>query len=123
MIAPSRRLYGGGGASVRGYGFQGVGPRDGAGNPTGGASLVEFSAEARIETPLMGGAVEVVPFIDAGSVSRSSAPDFDEIRWGAGIGIRYKTTFGPIRVDVATPLNPTAFDSPVVVYVSLGQAF
>ena len=122
-IAPSRRLYAGGGASVRGYGFQGVGPRDEAGNPTGGASLVEFALEARIPTPLFGGAIEVVPFIDGGSVARGSTPDFDEIRFGAGIGIRYKTTFGPIRVDVATPLNPTQFDSPVVVYVSLGQAF
>ncbi|MEQ5787311.1 BamA/TamA family outer membrane protein [Erythrobacter sp. NFXS35] len=122
-IAPSRRLYSGGGGSVRGYGFQGVGPRDIAGNPTGGASLVEFSLEARIETPLFDGAVEVVPFIDAGSVNRGSTPDFDEIRYGAGIGIRYKTGFGPIRVDVATPLNPGPFDSPVVVYVSLGQAF
>ncbi|WP_245806088.1 autotransporter assembly complex protein TamA [Erythrobacter donghaensis] len=122
-IAPSRRLYGGGGASVRGYGFQGVGPRDAVGNPTGGASLVEFALEARVETPLFDGALEVVPFIDAGSVSRGSTPDFDEIRWGAGIGIRYKTTFGPIRVDVATPINPGQFDSPVVVYVSLGQAF
>jgi translocation and assembly module TamA len=122
-IAPSRRLYGGGGASVRGYGFQGVGPRDTLGNPTGGASLVEFSAEARIPTPLLGGAIEVVPFIDGGSVARGSTPDFDEIRFGAGVGVRYKTTFGPIRVDVAAPLNPTEFDSPVVVYVSLGQAF
>jgi translocation and assembly module TamA len=122
-IAPSRRLYAGGGASVRGYGFQGVGPRDEAGNPTGGASLVEFALEARIPTPLFGGAIEVVPFLDGGSVARGSTPDFDEIRFGAGIGIRYKTTFGPIRVDVATPLNPTQFDSPVVVYVSLGQAF
>jgi translocation and assembly module TamA len=122
-IAPSRRLYSGGGASVRGYGFQGVGPRDTVGNPVGGASLVEFALEARIETPLFDGAVEVVPFIDAGSVGRGSTPDFADIRFGAGIGIRYKTTFGPIRVDVAAPLNPTAFDSPVVVYVSLGQAF
>ena len=122
-IAPSRRLYGGGGASVRGYGFQGVGPRDALGNPTGGASLVEFSLEARIPTPLLGGAIEVVPFVDGGSVARGSTPDFDEIRFGAGIGIRYKTTFGPIRVDVAAPLNQTEFDSPVVVYVSLGQAF
>ncbi|WP_017664288.1 autotransporter assembly complex protein TamA [Porphyrobacter sp. AAP82] len=122
-IAPSRRLYGGGGASVRGYGFQGVGPRDALGNPTGGTSLVEFSLEARVPTPLLGGAIEVVPFIDGGSVARGSTPDFDEIRFGAGVGIRYKTTFGPIRVDVAAPLNPTAFDSPVVVYVSLGQAF
>ena len=122
-VAPSRRLYGGGGASVRGYGFQGVGPRDDVGNPTGGASLVEFAAEARIPTPLFGGAIEVVPFIDAGSVSRGSTPTLGDIRWGAGVGIRYKTTFGPIRVDVAAPLNPTEFDSPVVVYVSLGQAF
>ncbi|KPF61951.1 hypothetical protein IP79_13835 [Porphyrobacter sp. AAP60] len=122
-IAPSRRLYGGGGGSVRGYGFQGVGPRDDDGNPTGGASLLEFALEARIPTPLFDGALQVVPFVDAGSVSRGSTPDFDEIRFGAGIGIRYKTTFGPIRVDVATPINPNEFDSPVVVYVSLGQAF
>jgi translocation and assembly module TamA len=122
-IAPSRRLYGGGGASVRGYGFQGVGPRDDVGNPTGGASLVEFAAEARIPTPMFGGAIEVAPFIDAGSVSRGSTPTLGDIRWGAGVGIRYMTTFGPIRVDVAAPLNPTEFDSPVVVYVSLGQAF
>ncbi|MFN4241343.1 MAG: BamA/TamA family outer membrane protein [Erythrobacter cryptus] len=122
-IAPSRRLYAGGGGSVRGYGFQGVGPRDPLGNPIGGASLVEAAAEARIDTPLFGGALEVVPFIDAGTVARGATPDFGEIRAGAGIGIRYKTSFGPVRVDVATPLNPTRFDSPVVVYVSLGQAF
>lgn len=122
-IAPSRRLYAGGGASVRGYGFQGVGPRDADGNPTGGASLVEFSLEARVPTPLFSGAVELVPFIDAGSVSRGSTPSFGDIRFGAGIGLRYKTTFGPIRVDVATPINPLPGDSPVVVYVSLGQAF
>lgn len=122
-IAPSRRIYSGGGASVRGYGFQGVGPRDAVGNPIGGASLIEFALEARIDTPLFDGALELVPFVDAGSVARGSAPDFGDIRIGAGVGIRYKTTFGPIRVDVATPINPTPFDSPVVVYVSLGQAF
>lgn len=122
-IAPSRRLYSGGGGSVRGYGFQGVGPRNDRGEAVGGASLVEFSLEARIETPLMGGAIEVVPFVDVGTVGLGSVPDFGFIQAGAGVGIRYKTSFGPIRVDVATPLNPTQFDSPVVVYVSLGQAF
>lgn len=122
-IAPSRRLYAGGGGSVRGYGFQGVGPRTEDGLATGGTSLLEFSLEARIETPLFDGAVEVVPFVDAGTVGRGSTPDFDNIRFGAGIGLRYKTSFGPIRVDVATPINPSEFDSPVVVYVSLGQAF
>ncbi len=123
MIAPSRRLYGGGGGSVRGYGFQGVGPRNDRGEATGGASLVEFSLEARIKTPLFDGAVEVVPFFDAGTVGLGSTPDFGFIRYGAGIGLRYKTSFGPIRIDVATPLNPGPFDSPVVVYVGLGQAF
>jgi translocation and assembly module TamA len=122
-IAPSRRLYSGGGGSVRGYGFQGVGPRNDRGEAVGGGSLVEFSLEARIETGLLGGAIEVVPFIDAGTVALGSTPDFRFVQWGAGVGIRYKTSFGPIRVDVAAPINPTQFDSPVVVYVGLGQAF
>ena len=122
-IAPSRRLYAGGGGSVRGYGFQGVGPRNDRGEPTGGASLLEFSLEARIKTPLMGGAIELVPFFDAGTVGLDSTPDFDFVSYGAGIGLRYKTSFGPIRIDVAAPLNPSEFDSSVVVYVGLGQAF
>lgn len=122
-VAPSRRLYSGGGGSVRGYGFQAIGPTDSLGNPIGGASLVEGAVEARIQTGLLDGTVEVVPFIDAGSVSVSSSPDFGLIKFGAGLGVRYKTSFGPIRVDVGVPLNPGEFDAPVVVYVSLGQAF
>jgi translocation and assembly module TamA len=108
---------------VRGYAFQAIGPRDEFGNPIGGRSLVELSAEARIQTGFLDGAIEVVPFIDAGTVSTGTTPDFGVIRVGAGIGIRYKTSFGPIRVDVGVPLNPDEFDSPVAVYVSLGQAF
>lgn len=122
-VAPSRRLYGGGGASVRGYGFQGVGPRDEFGEATGGASLLEASVEARINTGLMGGAVQVVPFFDIGSVSTRSVPNFDFIRYAAGLGVRYKTSFGPIRVDVGVPLNRSEFDAPVVVFVGIGQAF
>ncbi len=122
-IAPSRRLYAGGGGSVRGYGFQAIGPRDIFEEPTGGSSLIELAVEARIQTGFLDGAVEIVPFIDAGSVASGSAPDFEQIQFGAGVGVRYKTTFGPIRVDVGVPLNPTEFDAPVVVYVSLGQAF
>jgi translocation and assembly module TamA len=122
-VAPSRRLYSGGGGSVRGYGFQAIGPTDDFGNPIGGASLVEGAIEARIQTGFLDGAIEVVPFIDAGSVSVGSSPDFGLIKFGAGVGVRYKTSFGPIRVDVGVPLNPGEFDAPVVVYVSLGQAF
>ncbi len=122
-IAPSRRLYAGGGSSVRGYGFQQIGPRDQAGEPSGGRSAVEISLEARIQTGFFDGALSVVPFIDAGSVGDRATPDFDEIRYGAGIGIRYDSGFGPIRVDVGVPLNPGPNDNPVAVYVSLGQAF
>lgn len=122
-IAPSRRLYSGGGGSVRGFGFQAIGPRNIFDEPEGGRSLLEAAVEARIPTNLFDGAIEVVPFFDLGSISSDPVPSFDVVRAGAGIGVRYKTSFGPIRVDVGVPLNPTASDAPVVVYVSLGQAF
>jgi translocation and assembly module TamA len=122
-IAPSRRLYAGGGGSVRGYGYQAIGPRDDLGDPSGGRSLTEISVEARIDTPLFGGALQVVPFVDAGAVDTDPYPDLQDIKIGAGIGLRYKTGFGPIRVDVGVPLTPGPGDPPVGVYVALGQAF
>lgn len=122
-IAPSRRYYAGGGGSVRGYGFRQIGPRDTLGDPSGGRSVVEGAIEARIRTGLFDGAVSVVPFLDAGSVSQDVIPDFEEIKLGVGVGLRYYTGFGPLRVDVGVPLNPGPNDSPVAVYVSLGQAF
>ncbi|WP_370183226.1 BamA/TamA family outer membrane protein [Alteriqipengyuania sp.] len=122
-IAPSRRFFAGGGGSVRGYGYRAIGPRNADGDPIGGRSLVEVSAEARIPTPLFDGAVQVVPFVDAGSVGVEEYPDFSDIRVGAGVGVRYLTGFGPLRLDVAFPINPRPTDSFVAVYVSLGQAF
>ena len=122
-IAPSRRYYAGGGGSVRGYGFREIGPRDANGEPSGGRSVLEVAAEARIRTGLLDGAVSVVPFVDAGTVGTGLTPDFDEFRIGVGVGVRYHTGFGPIRFDVGVPLNPGPDDNPVAVYVSLGQAF
>lgn len=122
-IAPSRRFYAGGGGSVRGYGYQAIGPRNGLGDPNGGRSLLELSAEARIRTGMLDNSLSLVPFVDAGSVTRGSTPDFSDIRVGVGLGLRYQTNFGPIRLDVATPLNPGPDDAPVAVYVALGQSF
>ncbi|WP_239804431.1 autotransporter assembly complex protein TamA [Croceicoccus hydrothermalis] len=122
-IAPSRRLYAGGGGSVRGYGYQQIGPKDTIGDPTGGRSLTEFALEARVRTGLFDGALSVVPFIDAGAVDTTTTPRFSDLQFGAGVGIRYHTNFGPLRVDLATPINPRPGDGPVAVYVSLGQAF
>jgi translocation and assembly module TamA len=122
-IAPSRRFYAGGGGSVRGYGYQEIGPRNSLDQLSGGRSLYEFSIEARVKTGLFDGNLSVVPFLDAGGVDESIFPSFSDIRYGAGIGLRYKTGFGPLRVDVATPLNPRPGDSRIAVYVALGQAF
>ena len=122
-IAPSRRLYAGGGGSVRGYAYRGIGPHNEQGDPTGGRSLTELSVEARVRTGLLGGNLSVVPFIDAGTVGEFTTPGFRQIKLGAGIGARYHTTFGPLRIDIATPLNPGPDDPKVGVYVGLGQSF
>ena len=122
-IAPNRRFYAGGGGSVRGFDFQGVGPRDADGSPTGGNSLTEAAAEVRYRFKAFGNDLGVVAFLDAGEVSPRSTPAFDDLRYGAGIGVRYFTSFGPVRIDVATPINRRAGDPRVAFYVSIGQAF
>ena len=122
-IAPSRRLYAGGGGSVRGYSYRAIGPQNNQGDPTGGRSLTELSLEARITTGFLDGALQVVPFVDAGTVGAASTPGFNQIKIGAGVGVRYLTGFGPVRVDVGVPLNPGPNDAKFGVYVGLGQAF
>ncbi len=118
-IAPSRRFYSGGGGSVRGYGYQRLGPRDFEGDPIGGRGLAEFSAEARVRFGNFG----IVPFLDGGTLSNTITPDLKGWQFGAGLGLRYYSGFGPIRIDVGTPLNPREGDSRIAVAVSLGQAF
>lgn len=121
-IAPTRRFYAGGGGSVRGYGYQAIGPRDLNNTPEGGRSLGELSLEARFRFGSLN-QFGIVPFIDAGTISSEPWPTIKEMRVGAGLGLRYYSNFGPIRLDVGTPLNPQPGDSRIGVYVSLGQAF
>jgi translocation and assembly module TamA len=108
---------------VRGYGYQQLGPRDADGNPVGGRSLAEFSLEARVRLKAFGGNFGIVPFLDGGTLTNNSFPDATNWQFGAGIGLRYYSSFGPIRVDIGTPLNPRSGDSRIAVAVSLGQAF
>jgi translocation and assembly module TamA len=122
-IAPSRRFYSGGGGSVRGYGYQQIGPRDADGDPIGGRGLAEFGLEARIRLKAFGGNFGIVPFLDGGTLANDIVPKGRNWQFGAGIGARYYSSFGPIRVDVGTPLNPRSGDAPIAVVVSLGQAF
>ena len=118
-IAPSRRLYSGGGGSVRGFGYQELGPKDPSGEPIGGRSVVESSVEARYRFGNYG----VVAFVDGGQVSTGSMPTVAGYRLGAGVGARLYTNFGPLRFDIATPIHREAGESRVAVYVSIGQAF
>jgi translocation and assembly module TamA len=122
-IAPSRRFYSGGGGSVRGYGYQQLGPKDQDGDPIGGRGLAEFGLEARVRLKQLGGNFGIVPFFDGGSLATGISPALDKWRYAAGMGLRYYSSFGPIRIDLGVPLNRQKGDGPFAVTVSLGQAF
>jgi translocation and assembly module TamA len=115
------RFYAGGGGSIRGYPYQEVGPLE-RGEPKGGRSLVEVSAEFRFKVTQK---IGLVAFLDGGNAFTSSVPDpGDPLRWGVGGGIRYFTAVGPLRLDVGTPLDRRqGIDDPYQIYISLGQAF
>lgn len=120
-LPADRLLYAGGGGSVRGYEFRSISPRDEDGDLTGGRSLVESSIELRYRFLENYG---LVPFFDAGTVTEDVYPSFDEtVRYAAGLGLRYYSPIGPIRADIAVPLNPRRRDDPVAFYISIGQAF
>ena len=114
------RFYAGGTDSVRGYERRHVGPRV-DGDPIGGRSLVEASIELRHPiTETIGGAV----FVDAGQVSvRSFDLPFDDLDFGVGFGVSYKTPVGPLRLDLGFPLERPRGDPGWQVHVSLGQSF
>ena len=117
----NKRVYAGGGSSVRGYDYQAVGPLDPTGVPTGGRSAVEAAIETRARILKR---VEIAAFADAGAVNSESFPDFTgDYLVGAGIGVRYLSTIGPIRLDIATPLEKRPTDRAFQFYISLGQPF
>ncbi|MBX3482315.1 MAG: outer membrane protein assembly factor [Phenylobacterium sp.] len=119
-IPASQRFYAGGGGSVRGFPYQGVGPRLADNTPRGGVFLFESSLEVRRDLTQRWG---VALFVDAGAVGSSAAVDFGDAAVGAGVGIRYNLGFAPIRVDVATPVARRRGQAPFQVYLSIGQSF
>jgi len=120
-LPANRRFYAGGGSSIRGYKLQSVGPVAIDGRPAGGQSLVEISTELRYRfSDVLGG----VFFIDGGNVFEDSTPDISEkLSWATGVGVRYYTAVGPIRVDLAFPLDKRETDDKFQLYISVGQAF
>ncbi|SDB36474.1 autotransporter assembly complex protein TamA [Bauldia litoralis] len=119
-VAASRRLYAGGAGSVRGYGYENIGPRNKDGDPVGGRSNFAVSGEVRYR---ISDSFGVVAFVDAGNAYRDIVPDVTNLKVGVGGGIRYLTPVGPLRVDLAVPLDPRRDDPSIALYVGLGQAF
>ena len=121
-IPADKRLYAGGGGSIRGYGYQLLGPRDDNGDPTGGRMLTEFSTELRYKFTQNLGAVT---FLEAGRVSQSQdvTQQNGDYKWATGAGVRYHTPIGPLRFDIALPLNKDRGDDAFQFYISIGQAF
>jgi len=119
-IPANERYYAGGGSSLRGYKYRTVSPLDGR-DPIGGRSVLEGSFEVRRSITE---SIGIVTFLDAGAAFDSEYPDFGEsVRYGAGLGLRYFSPIGPIRFDVAVPINKRSIDSTYELYLSIGQAF
>ena len=122
---PDQLFFTGGGGSIRGYAYRSIGVEmelpDGETETVGGKGLVEGSLEARAR---LWGNFGGVAFVDAGIVTaNTNFGGADDLRYGVGIGLRYYTGFGPLRFDLATPIDPRREDSTVAVYIGIGQAF
>lgn len=121
-VAPADYLfYSGGGGTVRGQSYQALGVDLGGGNIVGGRSFVAVSAEARINIT---DSIGVVGFFDGGYVGAEEFYDGSgEWHSGAGLGVRYNTGIGPIRLDIAVPTSGPDTDENFQVYIGIGQSF
>jgi translocation and assembly module TamA len=119
-LPPDQRFYGGGSATVRGYVYQSIGPTFPDGSPAGGTTVAAATAEFRQRFGRNFGAAV---FVDSGQVTATRLPFNGTWRVGVGVGLRYYTAIGPIRLDVAKPVGAPAGAAPFQVYIGLGQAF
>ncbi|MBY4677301.1 autotransporter assembly complex protein TamA [Marinobacterium arenosum] len=98
-VPATLRFFAGGDASVRGYDYQSLGPVSAAGDVIGGQHLLVGSLEADYR---LAGAWSVAAFVDQGNAFN----DLDVgLKTGVGFGVRWHSPVGPVRVDLATPLD------------------
>ena len=128
-LPPDQRFYGGGSGTIRGYQYQAVGPQFKAdGNPAGGTEIAAGTLELRQR---FGTNFGVAVFADGGQVtihggqlSAALKQPGAKFQVGVGVGLRYYTAIGPIRLDIAAPTRYYGTDEPSFeVYIGLGQAF
>ncbi|WP_423066511.1 autotransporter assembly complex protein TamA [Devosia sp. CN2-171] len=117
---PDRLFFAGGGGSVRGYAYKSIGVDQPDDTVSGGRYLIEGSLEARYRVT---NDIGVVAFVDGGYVAADTFPGLEQLRLGVGAGVRYYTGLGPLRLDVAIPLNKRKGDADYGIYVGIGQAF
>ncbi|MEP4980831.1 BamA/TamA family outer membrane protein [Ascidiaceihabitans sp.] len=115
-------FYSGGGGTVRGHDFQSLGVDIGGGNTVGGRSFLGLSGEIRVKT---GDKLSIVGFYDAGYIGSEEFPDASSGDWqtGAGLGIRYDTGIGPVRLDVGVPVSGPDTSGGAALYIGIGQSF
>ena len=118
-VPPSMLFFSGGGGTVRGQPYQSLAVELPNGDRIGGRSFLGLSAEARVGVTE---SIGIVLFADAGFVGPDSWPENGAWQSGAGIGLRYKTGIGPIRVDIAGPVSGDTGDG-MQFYIGIGQAF
>ena len=119
-VPADRLFFAGGGGTVRGYAYQSLSPRNLDGDYIGGEALFDTSFELRWRKSKRLG---YAAFVDAGAAAGDFGEVFGDLRSAFGLGVRYYPGFGPIRFDIATPIDPREGDDPVQVYISIGQAF
>lgn len=113
-------FYSGGAGTVRGQGYQSLGVDLAPGVTVGGRAFAGVSAELR---SMVTEDIQAVAFADAGFVGEEAlGSGTGEWHGGAGLGARYFTAVGPIRVDLATPVDDDAFQA-FEIYIGIGQAF
>jgi translocation and assembly module TamA len=119
-IPPDQRFYAGGSSTIRGFRYQSLGGRFASGRPIGGDAIDVGSVEFRQRIGTSWGAAA---FLDAGQINGDGVPFSGGLKVGAGAGVRYYTSIGPVRVDVAVPLTREKKADAFVLYIGLGQAF
>lgn len=119
-LPPDYLFFSGGGGTVRGQDYRSLGATQ-LGTEAGGRGFIGVSAELRQS---LTDAIGAVAFYDAGYVSAEALFD-DAGTWhsGAGLGLRYNTPFGAIRLDVATPIDGPSASEDVYLYIGIGQSF
>ena len=128
-LPASERFFAGGDTTVRGFALDRLGTDatiSPTGFPTGGNGLIVLNAELRAAVI---GRIGAVGFLDAGNVfPRVTDLDFGRLRAAVGVGLRYQSPVGPIRIDLGFKLDrrelaPGRLERRSVLHVSLGQAF